>query len=621
MKTIGRGFDLMSFVREIQPPYFGSGSSQQVYSNSIKAQSKFYEPVDEFVKGPSGAAVGSLATFTSPDGRRVTGSSNITVNSLKITSLVEDLSPSDYLVWDSVTGSVLRTPGGGGGSITLSPIGNVPNANGCSLVGSALNLEPANALFGGVVTTGAQTIAGAKTFSSQIYCSAAANQLRLQNYTFYTQTASTRNIEIPDPGGSSTMVLNEGNLNIYGLKDFKLQLTASAATNQLRLLNTTFNAAGVVARTITVPDPGADSQFVLTEGAQTINGLKTFSGALTLQSTLTMPNVAQILHTGLSANLLLCNSVTNSVAVGAFSACVGNDTSCVGASAGRNNVGIRNTYIGSRCGSGLSAGDTGNNNVAIGYQAFELPINATNNIAIGVNACQANTGLTTNNIAIGVGACQGATNGRSGNIVIGTNGGTGLGAVSDNNIVIGGVGAAGSGAISIGTGGTHVSCTIAGINDVITGLTDKIVSIGVGGLLSVQQEFISGDAVMTLDVGSITSSLLRGIVQTTPGLMSGVRFVKSGSMVWCRIPSWEVNTDTGLPTTVTILAAGVIPGGFRPQLFAAEVSTFVYNNGALVSPNASIRVTTGGALLFEYAATLNSNYGMSTGDFTFVYMI
>jgi hypothetical protein len=51
-------------------------------------------------------------------------------------------------------------------TITLSAIGSVPNANAATLTGSVLNLQPASASFGGVVTTGDQTFAGAKTFSS-----------------------------------------------------------------------------------------------------------------------------------------------------------------------------------------------------------------------------------------------------------------------------------------------------------------------------------------------------------------------------------------------------------------------------------------------------------------------
>jgi len=52
--------------------------------------------------------------------------------------------------------------------VTLASIGSTPNANGASLAGQVLNLEPANASFGGVVTTGSQTFAGNKTFQNDV---------------------------------------------------------------------------------------------------------------------------------------------------------------------------------------------------------------------------------------------------------------------------------------------------------------------------------------------------------------------------------------------------------------------------------------------------------------------
>lgn len=51
------------------------------------------------------------------------------------------------------------------GDVTLAAIGAVPNANAASLSGQVLNLQPANASFGGVVTTGTQTLAGDKTLT------------------------------------------------------------------------------------------------------------------------------------------------------------------------------------------------------------------------------------------------------------------------------------------------------------------------------------------------------------------------------------------------------------------------------------------------------------------------
>jgi len=52
--------------------------------------------------------------------------------------------------------------------LTLAAIGAAPNAAGLTLSAQQLNLEPASAAFGGVVTTAAQTFAGAKTFSQAI---------------------------------------------------------------------------------------------------------------------------------------------------------------------------------------------------------------------------------------------------------------------------------------------------------------------------------------------------------------------------------------------------------------------------------------------------------------------
>src|SRR5690242_12652924 len=77
---------------------------------------------------------------------------------------------SDYTKF-SLNGSRVLTeanPGPPAVPVTLAAIGSSPNANGATLVGQQLNLEPASASFGGVVTIGAQTFAGLKTFSSGI---------------------------------------------------------------------------------------------------------------------------------------------------------------------------------------------------------------------------------------------------------------------------------------------------------------------------------------------------------------------------------------------------------------------------------------------------------------------
>lgn len=57
-----------------------------------------------------------------------------------------------------------QAPSGGSGVTTMAAIGATPNANGATISGSTLNLQPASTSFGGVVTTGTQSFAGAKTF-------------------------------------------------------------------------------------------------------------------------------------------------------------------------------------------------------------------------------------------------------------------------------------------------------------------------------------------------------------------------------------------------------------------------------------------------------------------------
>jgi len=78
----------------------------------------------------------------------------------------------------------------GSGVTTMAAIGASPNANGATISGSTLNLEPADASFGGVVTTGAQTFAGVKTLTSPIFITPALGTPASGTVTNLTGTAS-----------------------------------------------------------------------------------------------------------------------------------------------------------------------------------------------------------------------------------------------------------------------------------------------------------------------------------------------------------------------------------------------------------------------------------------------
>jgi hypothetical protein len=93
------------------------------------------------------------------------------------------------------------------GDVTLTAVGAVPAATGASLVGQAITLQPASNAFPGVITTGAQTFAGDKTFNGVI---AATNLSGTNTGDVTTTLAST--------GGTSLVVSGTGPaLTIKGL--------------------------------------------------------------------------------------------------------------------------------------------------------------------------------------------------------------------------------------------------------------------------------------------------------------------------------------------------------------------------------------------------------------------
>lgn len=59
-----------------------------------------------------------------------------------------------------------------GGSLSLTAIGASPNVNGLTYSSGVLNLQPASASFGGVITTGSQTFSGVKTFNNDLVVNA-----------------------------------------------------------------------------------------------------------------------------------------------------------------------------------------------------------------------------------------------------------------------------------------------------------------------------------------------------------------------------------------------------------------------------------------------------------------
>lgn len=132
-----------------------------------------------------------------------------------------------------------------------------------------------------VMAGGTQTIAGAKTFSSAVTINPTTNQIVLgvTNTTTISSTApaASRVYTIPDVGGSADFLFTVGAQTITGAKTFASSalLLQEAGSTDVVTIAVASLAAG---RIYTMPDAGAAASFVMTEGNQTINGIKSFDG-------------------------------------------------------------------------------------------------------------------------------------------------------------------------------------------------------------------------------------------------------------------------------------------------------------------------------------------------------
>ena len=153
--TTGRGNTGLGY-------FAGNNASQKVDAiNSVALGSYSYTTADNQIRFSD-----SLTRITIP-----ALPSNVGTKAVRYNPSTGDLSYAD------------TTTGGGGGSgvTTLAAIGSSPNANGATISGSTLNLEPASASFGGVVTTGTQTFAGAKSFTGNVNISGNSTPLNMYN--------------------------------------------------------------------------------------------------------------------------------------------------------------------------------------------------------------------------------------------------------------------------------------------------------------------------------------------------------------------------------------------------------------------------------------------------------
>lgn len=133
-------------------------------------------------------------TFPSSSGTLITASAIGTFKTIQTPAGTYPVATSstDVLTYTSTDNSVMITGDastdtinftvGAAGVTTMAAIGSSANANGASISGSTLTLQPASGTFGGVLTAGTQTIAGAKTLTGLVSVTSPINTINTAKF-------------------------------------------------------------------------------------------------------------------------------------------------------------------------------------------------------------------------------------------------------------------------------------------------------------------------------------------------------------------------------------------------------------------------------------------------------
>jgi hypothetical protein len=377
-------------------------------------------PVQRLVQFGAGA----IAFFDNSGGTVVTISNagNLTANSFVKTGGTS----SQFLKADgSVDTNTYQ------GAITLGAIGITPNANAASLVGSILNLQPANASFGGVVTTGTQTIAGDKNFTGNIAAQQITSNLT-SGYAFFTNN-------ITNGFGGYFGVSGTGSHSIYAGAASGNSIQARNNSSTYATINVINDGSGNIA---TFGNSGIGLASITNAGGLTLTGAlsgtsATFSGDLTIDTnTLYVDSTNNRVGIGTASPTFKFDVETSSLTVSRFYS---------NATGKRNNILIQNSanfnygVFGVVSATGSSNGDvyglgysasgstaftevlnwTSGGNVLIGTTTdagYKLDVNGTGRFSSSVTATSYGLnngtfrgGLYTYNLIAGTGTDYGAT--------------------------------------------------------------------------------------------------------------------------------------------------------------------------------------------------------------------
>ena len=254
--------------------------------------------------GTSGTLIGNWSLNTTSNLTLGTGTIDARTGTLQSLSLTTGSSGTDGTVtgrWTYSTNSSLTFSSGGFIDITSGSLRSTTLDAGLATtlatIEGAWSLTTNSTLVpgsGSITATkaGLVTIVATDTASSTHYInftSAATGDNAIRTDTNLTYNPGTNTLtavwfEGGLNGNAATVtngVYNTGDQSIAGVKTFTNTPVVPSLTLGTQTSKATLSYTTNTARTYTIPDAGADANFVMTQGAQTIAGVKTFSSTIT----------------------------------------------------------------------------------------------------------------------------------------------------------------------------------------------------------------------------------------------------------------------------------------------------------------------------------------------------